>query len=200
MFSFSFKVVFICAIFLSVEKITCLGTSVEHDQASDTKWSLSSLNPLSWLFPSKPNDSNHEVKGPPEIAHLPISRRAGLSDTKSKKTYNDLRYNRDVKERRKRRRKQPGASLKSTWNRNKSSHKLRERRRRRRRKQQANRRFKEDIIPQYREADRFSNHDDLEEYYNDDEFILPEARDANHQDAPHDLVMSDYDLRWPSTK
>ena len=170
---------------------------VEHGKTNENKWSLANLNPLSWLFPSKSDDL---IKSP-KREHLPISRRAGLSNSKNKETYNDLRVNRNTKDRRKRRRKQPSLLLQGPRRHNKSNNRLRERRRRKRRKQQAsNRRLRQNKAPYYENKNGLSNHDEVEHDFEDTELTFSEARETNQRrdNEEYDLVMSDYDLRWPS--
>lgn len=183
----------ICVVFLCLQKINCLDVvGVEHDKTNEDKWSLANLNPLSWLFPSKSDNSKIES------LNLPISRRAGLSDTNYKNAYNDLTVDRDKKDGRKRRRKPPPSLLQGPRRRNKLNNRFRERRRRKRRKHQAqNRRFRQNKAPYYKNKKIFSSNDDYEQYYDETELTFSESRDPNqHQDnKEHDLVMSDYDLR-----
>jgi len=182
-------VILICTIILYVGGINCVGIGVERDEEKENKWSLESLNPLSWLFPSKSDRSNTESRG----THLPISRRAGLSDIKDQKTYNDLKSDREVKERRKRRRKQPIESLRGPWKRNKSNPRVRERRRRRR-KQQADRDYQERKVSHHMVENRFVSRDEYEEYYDENKLTLLDPKHERQYDPTSDLVISDYDL------
>ena len=171
---------------------------VEHDKTNEDKWSLANLNPLSWLFPSKSDESKIESQ---KRTHLPISRRAGLSDTNYKNAYNDLTVDRDKKDRRKRRRKQPPSLLQGPRRRKKFNNRLRERRRRKRRKHQGtnNRRFRQNKAPYYKNKKRLSSQDDFEQYYDNSEteltFLESSDTKKQHDNEEYDLVMSDYDLR-----
>ena len=174
-----------------MNNINCVRVGGEYGEVKDKKWSLASLNPLSWLFSSKSELSNTESRG----AHLPISRRAGLSDIKNKKTYNDIISDQKLKGRRKRRRKQSSSSLQGPWKRNKSNPQLRERQRRRR-KQQAAQDYKERKVSHHVVESRFANRDEYEDYYDDNELALFNLKQAMRQDEQtRDLVMSDYDSR-----
>ena len=149
---------------------------------------------MSWLFPSKSDDRNDAAKRPARRQHLPISRRAGLSDVKGKKTYNDLKLDRNVKERRKIHPKQPISLIRGAYQRIEANERVRERRRRRRRrrKQESNRILSEDKSSYYQGQETNLKFDDYEEYRYDDGLTPSESIESGQQD----LLTSDFDMRY----
>ena len=190
---FQLKLILACTISLCVEISKCVDEKKEKDGAKDSKWSLASLNPLSWLFPSKSEYRNDAAKRPVLRQHLPISRRAGLSDIKGKKTYNDLKLDRNVKKRRKIHPKQSISLIRGDYKRIDANERLRERRRRRRRrrKQAVDRISSEDKSSYYQVQEKNLKSDDYEEYFYDDDSKPSDSKESGQ----YDLLMSDFDMR-----
>ena len=177
-----------------MERINC--QDIQHDERKDNNWTLASLNPLSWLFQTKSDDRNSHRNTLRKRNNRPISRRAGLSHMKEKTTYNNLDVYHDIQDGRKGHRKQSPSSLQASWRATKAEVQ-RKRRQRRRRKQQANKKHRKINIPHNAINRKYSNLKNPEDYYVSDEITLASPKDTNHQDTYHDLVMSDYDIRWP---
>ena len=171
----------------------CVDIRKEDSNSEDNKWSLANLNPLSWLFPDKSEEKNNENKGPIRRKHLPISRRAGLSDLKGKKTYNDLQPERHLNKRRKLHPKQPVSLWRGAYKRTESNTRLleRRRRRRRRRKQGIVRDLAERTSSHYQAKDRGSDYEDFEEYLYEEDSVPTDSIESRQ----YDLLTSDYDSR-----
>ena len=185
-----FKVILVCIISICTEISHCADVRSKDSESKTNKWSLSSLNPLSWLFPDKSEERTNETRRPLRRKHLPISRRAGLSDVKGKKTYNDLQVERNIKKRRKLHPKQPGSLYRGAYNRMEDNNRFRERRRRRRRKkQEKNRNLSEDMISEYEVDDIATDLNDYEEYFYEDRSL------DSIESRQHDLFTSDFDKR-----
>ena len=171
----------------------CVDIRKEDSNSEDNKWSLASLNPLSWLFPDKSEAKNNENKGPIRRKHLPISRRAGLSDIKAKKTYNDLQPERNLNKRRKLHPKQPVSLWRGAYKRTESSSRLleRRRRRRRRRKQGIVRNQPKRTNSHYQAQDRGSEYEDFEEYLYEEDSVPSDSIESRQ----YDLLTSDHEPR-----
>ena len=171
----------------------CVDARSKDSESKTNKWSLSSLNPLSWLFPDKSEERTNETRRPLRRKHLPISRRAGLSDVKGKKTYNDLQVERNIKKRRKLHPKQPGSLYRGAYNRMEDNNRFRERRRRRRRKKQEqnqNRNISEDMLSEYELDDRATDSNEYEEY------LYEDRPSDSMKSEQYDLFTSDFDKRY----
>ena len=187
---FLLQAIIACILVLYTGNANCIRRRAERDEAKDSEWSLASLNPLTWLFPSKSDKRNIEQPyHPSENGHLPISSRSGLLDIKGKRTYNDLKFDRDFKERRKRRRKLHNPSLKRPWTLKKSSYPITEYERKRKRQKLSPK------ISIHEDDDRYANLDDYEEYYNEDYMPFSGMKIPVQNDSPEDLFIPEYTSR-----